>query len=357
MKIVDVSAYTCRQRIQHPYVWRRGLLGSGEEAEHTVIRISTDEGVEGVAVVGRGAIVADLVRRRLRPMLVGRDPLLREQLWHEVWELDRIEELPIYMLGAVDVALWDLLGRLTARPVYELAGGAWRQVPCYASTVTYRDVPQYLRIADRCLEAGFRAIKLHAWGEVRRDAELAHALRRHVGDEVTLLYDGSAGFDLVDALRLGHELEDAGFLWYEEPMREFSIHAYARLCAALDIPVLAAETSDGVHFNAADFIHYDAADMIRTSTHFKGGMTGALRVAHLAEAHHLRAEVHGGGLTNLHLACAIPNNSYFEVLVMDEPAVFAEEVDGDGTIAPPEGPGFGFDFDWKALAEEAVVVA
>ena len=88
-------------------------------------------------------------------------------------------------------------------------------------------------------------------------------------------------------------LEDYGFYWYEEPMREFDLTSYRKLADSLDIPVLAAETSDGVHWNAATWIDMAALDMVRTSSFYKGGLTGALKIAHLAEAHGMKAEVHG----------------------------------------------------------------
>jgi L-alanine-DL-glutamate epimerase-like enolase superfamily enzyme len=138
-------------------------------------------------------------------------------------------------------------------------------------------------------------------------------------------------------------LEEADYFWYEEPMREFSIEAYKRLCDALTIPVLAAETSDGAHYNVADFIARGAADMVRTSTHYKGGITGGLRIAHLAEAFNLRAEVHGGGLPNLHLACAVPNTTYYESLVFSNPILVEAGIGPDGCISPPEVPGIGWE--------------
>jgi L-alanine-DL-glutamate epimerase-like enolase superfamily enzyme len=126
-------------------------------------------------------------------------------------------------------------------------------------------------------------------------------------------------------------------------MREFNIDAYRRLAKAVDIPLLSAETSDGAHYNVADFIAFDAAHMVRTSTHYKGGITGGLRIAHLAEAFNLRAEVHGGGLANLHLACAIPNATYYESLVTSLPIDVESGIGSDGAISPPQAPGIGWE--------------
>jgi L-alanine-DL-glutamate epimerase-like enolase superfamily enzyme len=352
MKIIDVKAYAIREEIQ-PYMWRAGLPASGSFKETTVLRLVTDEGLEGVATFRRGAIAIDLIERRLKKMLLGQNPLLKEKLWRDLWELDRSEEFPIYMMGGVDVALWDLTAKAAGLPLYQLLGGFSEKVPAYASTVTYDSIDQYLSIADQILERGFKAIKLHAWGDAKKDAELAMALRKHVGDGIALMYDGSGGFDLQQSIWLGKQLEEAGFLWYEEPMREYNIHNYKRLCEELTIPVLSAETSDGCHYNAADFILFGAADMIRTSTHLKGGITGALRIAHLADACGMKAEIHSGGLPNLHLACAIPNNSYYEIIISGDPIASNFKMDREGYVAPPACSGTGEQFDWEVLERTA----
>lgn len=343
MKITAVEADVRTEPIVDQFVWRRGLPGSGTASETIELTIHTDEGVSGVAHGSRGAIVRDIVDRRLRDELVGADPLMKEHLWHRIWEIDRIEELPIYGLGLVDIALWDLTAKLAGLPLYTMIGGYRDRIPAYASTVTFATTEEFLDVADQCLAAGFRAIKLHAWGDARRDAALCQALRAHVGPDIALMYDGSAGFDLIDAIWLGRALGEADYLWYEEPMREFSIGAYARLREKIDVPLLSGETSDGAHFNIADFISARAADLVRTSTHYKGGITGALRIAHLADAYHMRAEVHGGGLANLHLACAIPNTTYYESLVRTNPIRVEAGIGPDGCISPPDRPGIGWE--------------
>jgi L-alanine-DL-glutamate epimerase-like enolase superfamily enzyme len=328
-----------------PFVWRRGLLGSSPDGQAAVLRIGTDSGATGVATAtrpGMAAAVEDIVDRVLRAELVGKDPLQREFLWHRLWEIDRTEELPLPALGLVDIALWDLAGRLTDQPTWQVLGGFRTKIPAYASTVTFRDVPEYLDVASRCLEIGYQAIKLHAWGDARADAELGRRLREHVGDDVPLMYDGSAGFDLPDAVHLGRALHDAGFLWYEEPMREFSVTAYARLATAVSIPLLVAETSDGAHMNSADFITAGAATFgVRASASTRGGITGAMRTAHLADAFRLRAEVLGDEIPSRHLSMAISNTTFYESLITDNQVPKKPEIDSEGFVHAPTGPGMG----------------
>ena len=343
MKITSVDLELQDVVIAHAYRWRQGLPRLSANQKTLKVTIRTDEGIIGISHTSYGTIMHDVFTRGLRDIIIGQNPLNKEDIWKRVLELDRLEEIPIYGLGVVDMALWDLTAKVAGLPVYQVLGGFRDSIPAYASTVTFETTEEFLDVADQCIAAGFRAIKLHAWGDARRDAALCQALRKHVGPDVALMYDGSAGFDLLDAIYLGLSLGEAVYLWYEEPMREFSIEAYRRLREKIDVPLMAGETSDGVYFNIADFIAANATDLVRTSTHYKGGFTGGLRVAHIADAFHMRAEVHGGSLPNLHLACAIPNTTYYESLVTSNPIVVEPGIDSNGFISPPQTPGVGWD--------------
>lgn len=345
MKIIGVDAIRIRvPAVQPPYKWRSGLAGSSGVGYTAVLRITSDDGNCGVTFAhnfGAGAILPDLVERVLRDTLVGEDPLQREWIWHKLWEVDRIEELPLYILGMVDVALWDLAGRLANLPTWQLLGGFRTEIPAYASTTTFPSDSEFLDVADQCLELGYRAIKLHAYGNARDDARLCTALRSHVGDDVPLMYDGSAGFDLVDAVYLGRALSDAGYFWYEEPIREFSVTAYKWLSERVSVPLSVAETSDGAHMNTADFIASGCASFVRTSVELRGGFTGAMRTAHLADAFRLRAEPHGPQLTSRHLCMSISNATYFESIVHTNPVQRGPGVDRYGMLHAPTGVGVG----------------
>ncbi|WP_394770020.1 enolase C-terminal domain-like protein [Lacisediminihabitans sp.] len=329
-----------------PFVWRAGLPGSEPAADGAWLVIRTDAGVTGLAFALRGAMLQDVVDRRIRAELVGRDPIARELLWDRMWELDRIDRFPVFVQGIVDVALWDLAGKAVGLPVYQLLGSYRESLPAYASTVTFGSIEEYLDVADQCLELGFPAIKLHAWGDARRDARLSEALREHVGPDVPLMYDGSAGFDLLDATYLGKALSDADYLWYEEPMREFSVTAYKWLAERVDVPLIVAEVAEGSHMKTADFIAAGCAAAVRTSTGLRGGFTGAMRTAHLADAFLLRAEVHGPGEASRHLCMSISNTTYYESLIVSNPVRRPAEVDASGNIHAPTLPGVGFEEAW-----------
>jgi len=353
------------------YHWRDGLprgyggaARSGDKAYTAYIKVETDEGITGMAAINRGQLIADLVRRRLKHF-IGMNPLLTEKLWHEIWEVDRMEEFPLYALGLLDIACWDIKARKANMPLYQLIGGNDPRVPAYASTVTWDTMGEFEQHIKECQEEGFFAFKLHAWGDVKRDSTLSHNLRQWVGDDADLMFDASAGWDYVDAQKFGRELEDAGFLWYEEPMREFDLPSYAELCRNLDIAILGAENADGVHWNAATWIQYRALDMIRCDSHYKGGITGAIKIAHLAESFGMRAQVIHGGYANshanLHLCAAIPNNDYYEAIVINSQQIKNIKMQGDlavidGYITAPEAPGIHPHPDWNTIEREAVLV-
>lgn len=309
-----------------------------------MLRIGTESGAEGVALAprrGAGTVLKDIVDRVLRDALIGEDALQREWLWHRLWELDRTEELPLYVLGIVDTALWDLAGRVANQPTWQILGGFRRSIPAYASTVTFATTEEYLDVISQCLELGYPAIKLHAWGDAHADARLCAAVRKHVGPDVPLMYDGSAAFDLPDAVYLGDALADADYLWCEEPIREFSVTAYKWLSERVRVPLCVAETSDGAHLNTADFIASGAASYVRTSAELRGGITGAMRIAHVADAFRLRAEVHGMGIYSQHLCMAIPNTTYYESLVMSTKVTREPVVDARGLVHAPAAIGMG----------------
>lgn len=344
MKITHVEAWSVDIPAPSPaFRWRAGLPGSAPAGARGILRIGTDTGATGVAFAARPGsahVLQDLVDRVWRDELIGQDPLQREQLYHRVWELDRLEEFPLPFLGLIDVALWDLAARAAGLPLWRLLGGARTKIPAYASTSTFESTEEFLAVADRALEQGYTAIKLHAWGDPYRDAALCSALREHVGPHVPLMYDGSAGFDLPDAIRVGRALSDADYLWYEEPIREFSISAYSELARAVRVPLLSAETSDGAYMNSADFVRAGAASFgLRISADLRGGISGAMRTAHLADAFRVRAEPHGMGEPERHLCMAVSNATYYESLVTHVEQERTDGIDRTGHLLAPVGPG------------------
>lgn len=364
MRIDSFTCWTVEVERSPEYIWRNGLPVSdsdtppGSKPRHAVIRMETSEGIVATTIRPHGDAILDMVRRRYHHF-IGENPLLTEKMWHLVWEVDRIEEFNIRALGILDMMCWDVKSQKAKMPVYQLLGGNDPKVPAYASTVTWPTLEEYERHIKLCQDVGFKAFKLHAWGDVERDKELSIKLREWVGPDADLMFDGSAGWDYVDSLEVGKVLQDQGFLWYEEPMREFFLGSYRKLADKLDIPILGAETSDGVHWNVASWIEDRALDMVRVSTTMKGGFTGSMKVANTAESFGMRAQVHGMGLENAQLCAAITSNDYYEQIVVNEEHIKGLKNNGalsivDGYLTVSDEPGLGYKFDFDELDQTAL---
>jgi len=358
VKITDIKCYVFSREGGPPaFHWRQGLTipdFTGHTLYSAVLRVDTDEGITGHAG-GPGYRLAEIVAGYYKADFIGRNPLNSEVIAAREWELRR---LGVPEVGIMDRACWDIKSQKAQLPLYQLLGGNDPRVPAYASTVTWDTMDEYERHIKECMDIGFFSFKLHATGDAKWDARLAHNLRQWVGDDADLMFDASDGWDYVTSLWFGRQLEDAGYLWYEEPMREYDLASYAQLCADLDIPILGAETCEGAHWNMATWIHMRALDMVRVSTR-KGGYTGAMKTAHLAESFGMRAQVHG---YDPHLCAAIPNNDYAEILVIDSeqikalPTSLSHGPVVDGYVTTSDEPGLGPQPDWAELEKRAVLV-
>ena len=332
-----------------PYHWRDGIMPSGPKGRAALLRILTDEGIEGLSPCGGGVDIEEV-----KWQLIGTDPLDRERTWQSFWRNLRSSRLGL-AIGAVDCALWDLFGKVSNMPVYKLLGGMRDRIPAYASTVTLDSLEEYMDLAKVCLQKGYKAIKLHAWGRLEQDAELCRALRKTVGDDIELMYDASSMFNIFeDAVWFGRQLEEQGFFWYEEPMDHFNMTALARLAAELDIPLAVAEATYGGPWDALAQIKAGAADIILTGPldAYKGGFTGVMKTAHICEGFGIMCAIHGGSIASLHAACAIYNTKYFERLVPEKyyapPGIVdaSTEIDSQGYARPWDKPGLGIEVDW-----------
>ena len=173
-----------------------------------------------------------------------------------------------------------------------------------------------------------------------------------------LMSDPVAEYTLDEAIRVGRDLERLHYLWLEEPFRDFELYKYQRLCETLDIPIAATETTRGAHWGVAQVIAQKAADIVRADVSWKDGITGTLKICHMAEAFGLNCEIHTTtmnymDLVNLHVSCAVRNCKYFEYFVPEEEFMFPMKdrlpIDRNGNIHVPEGPGVGADLDWELI--------
>ena len=379
MKISNVEVITFRTTTrQQPTKWGYGVWGDERETTQSITKISTDEGIAGYMVGGSRVCMEEVIK----PMLLGEDPLNRENLWNWMDQLATFgHSLPEHEMGVVDCALWDLFGRMASLPVSTILGGARQRVKAYASTHPNMGKPEdYAAHALACKRQGYKAYKVHAYicwnphtwapapqlpGFPREDVEVCKAVREAVGDDMVLMLDPFGVYTLEQALWVGRELEKLGYYWLEHPMIETRIDAYRRLTRELDIAVLAPEHVPGGLFSRAEWVLQGASDMIRID-HNYGGITGCYKLVNVAQAFGIQCEMHGGGWANIQILGATTEATceYFERGLLrpdfdyETPPPYLKAIcdplDGDGNVILPQAPGLGMEFDWDCINDNLV---
>ncbi len=332
-----------------------------------LLRLVTDEGVEGHAFLGTSSNPASLdgpmLIRFLKPIVMGEDPLDRERLNKLLWS--RVRFATVRSIGAVDVALWDIAGKKAGLPIHRLLGTSRDKIGAYASSEIHGSREAYVEQAKHYQSTGWQAYKIHPPQRWQEDIKVCEAVRKAVGDDYRVMLDSTWSYRYEEALRVGRAIEEMGFYWYEDPLHDQDIYNYVKLKQKLDIPILATEFPIGGLDAYIPWVTERATDMLRGDVAVKGGITTILKVAHLAEAFRMNMEVHHGGnslnnVANLHVILAIRNTEYFEVLLPDQMQKYGlvEDitVDREGFVHAPTAPGLGANIDFDLIDKKKVGV-
>jgi L-alanine-DL-glutamate epimerase-like enolase superfamily enzyme len=368
MKITDltITLFSWDDLPSRQFGRHTGRMPAGK-SELGLVKVLTDEGIEGHAFLGssnRGASydAASLIRF-LKPLVLEQDPLDRERLYQQMWARNR--NTTYRCIGAVDIALWDLAGKVAGLPIHRMLGTFRESIPAYCSSEVLPSKEAYAEEAVRIRDSGIQAYKIHPPAIWQQDIEICRNVRAAVGDSYRLMLDSTWSYNYVEALRVGRAIEELGYYWYEDPLDADDITNYVKLRQKLDIPVMATEYSPGGFQAYAPWITMQATDFLRGDVAVKGGITSLLKTAHLAEAFHMNLEVHHGGnslnnVANLHVILAIPNTEYFEILLPDATQKYGLVDDitvaRDGTVKPPEGPGLGASIDFDLIERKKTAV-
>lgn len=332
-----------------------------------LLEIRTDEGAVGRSFLGAsgpGADVdANLLIRNLKPAVMGKDPHDRELIHQSLH--GRARSATIRAIGAIDVAVHDLCGILAGLPVHQLLGSYRRSIPAYASSPLHFSIEAYCDEALFWKERGVKAYKLHITGDVKTDIAICTAVRRTVGDDYVLMLDAGFSYDYPQAVKVGRAIEELDFLWYEDPLGQWSIPNYVKLKQKLDVPIMATELPFAGFDMYAAWLHNQATDYLRGDVAFKGGITTLMKTAHLAEAFDMNFEVHHGSnsinnAANLHVMMAIRNCEYYEYLLPEAIINYGlvNEIvpDKDGLVHAPMKPGLGVEIDFDLIERKKISV-
>ena len=370
MKSVDLKCFPLK-----------GPIGEGQatsqeawtEVTILVVRLETDTGLVGW---GEGyaryapPVYQGLIERLIKPIIIGADPFAVEMLWQQMFRVftGRSGGVLIEALSAIDIALWDIMGKAVNQPLYKLLGHNGRkQLAAYAAAIGWTDDETAEAQIRQCLRWGFKEIKVRLGPPVAAAARRAAFVRRIAGPDIRLSADANRMLDLDDALVLARRLADLDYYWFEEPIAPDDLEGYRILKAKAPIRVAAGEseyTASGI----APLLSERLVGVVQPDVTRSGGITETRKIIALASAFHVPYAPHVGfsgaicAAASLHLGAAAPNFISYECMIFASPfrdeltttPVASRETLRDGCIAVPDGPGLGVEVSEAALERYAM---
>lgn len=337
------------------------------QGEIHVLHVKTDEGIEGICTVGdaRYTTMRGEDLEQLRVLAIGEDPFDRERLFDKCTAATRGMFTLVGWHGAFDNCLWDIAGKAEGKPVCDLVGRARESCPAYYNNggATTEAAAEDSQVA---VEKGFGAVKDHYRGTGAENAGWFRTTREAVGPDIALFHDAAGcDYDLDEAIQVGRLLEELDYRWFEEPLEDRDQQGLRTLCEAVEIPIVAPETMMNDMVLSALWLESGATDLLRVNA--RHGLTGILRLARLAESMGTTIEPNGPGgnfgLVHAHLACAVENTSYYEYFPNGSRDEAGKEigltnppVPSGGSIQPPEGVGWGAEWDDTYFEKKRVAV-
>ena len=360
------------------------------------LKIVTDDGVYGLGdatLNGRELAVASYLADHVAPLLIGRDARKIEDTWQYLYKGAYWRRGPVTMtaIAAVDMALWDILGKTVDTPVYQLLGGASRESVMVYGHANGATEDETVQAVQQYIALGYKAVRaqcaipgvLHAYGVGRGTLyyepaqkgmplesvwsteryldfvpPLFDRLRREVGFDVHLLHDVHHRLTPIEAARLGRALEPYRLFWLEDPVPAENQAAFRTIRQHTTTPIAVGEVFNTI-YDAAQLIEEELIDYIRMTVVHGGGISHLRKIAALAELHHVRTGSHGAtDLSPVAMAAALHFDLSVHNFGIQEYMRHTDETDrvfphaytfGNGALHPGERPGLGVDID-EALA-------
>ncbi|CAN5688274.1 D-galactarolactone cycloisomerase [soil metagenome] len=359
MKIVSVKTIPITHVVERPvYMFERALY-------HLLVRIETDEGMVGYGEVCDSyactypLTVQALIDEAFKPLLAGEDPMDLERLGLKLrgWTRRRLGDqgIAIQASSGIEIALWDLIGKIRGQSVSQLLGRVRARVPVYASSTVLEEGPPevHLKLLEPCLSRGVRAVKVRLGLDFRRDLVTLRALRALLDDDIQMMVDGGEHYTVRTALEIAHTLRDLGIRFFEEPIPQLNREGIARLVEKSPVPI-----AYGEHlFLTQDFqdcLIHRRADVIQPDAAISGGISECRRIAALAETFGVPVVPHSAAgplalAANVHLSASLPNLWMLEYTftfdrvwseMLKEPILSPSAI-SDGQLKVPDGPGLG----------------
>jgi L-alanine-DL-glutamate epimerase-like enolase superfamily enzyme len=343
--------------------------------ETLIVKVHTDAGITGVGEVDSSSLVAKAIIeaplshkicRGLAECVVGQDPFEIDRLIHRMYEGSIFfgrQGAAIQAMSGIEIALWDIVGKATERPVYQLLGGGFRKKFRAYASILFGDTPaETEHIGHGLVAQGYRALKF-GWGPMGQseESDIAHvrAARQGIGKDVELMVDAGLAWDTATAIRRARQFEPFNLTWLEEPLHPDNLQGYARLCASNPPMRIAAgeEICDIKEFQ--QMMDVGGIDVAQVDVTRVGGLARSKRIGWDSYERHRLCVNHSyktgvNIAASLHFVAALPNTRFFEYCV--EQGALRQALTKqrfpvvDGDICVPEEPGLGVDLDEEIVA-------
>jgi L-alanine-DL-glutamate epimerase-like enolase superfamily enzyme len=328
--------------------------------EFVVTTVTTDNGLKGVGFgyttgVGGTAIEA-LINDYFANMLVGKDPQRVEEIWKFMYgQVHRCGTggINTFAIAAIDIALWDILGKFYNQPLYRLLGGARESIPVYGSGIDYNyTYEQLFQLLDEHIEKGYQTIKIKVgYDRIQDDLERIRRVKEHIGNR-QLLVDINQNWTAHHAIQAASQYDQFLLGWIEEPLPADDIAGHARLRRSMKTPLAIGE-SLYTKYQFADYLKAGAVDIVQADVGRVGGITEWMKIAHLADAFFCPVAPHFLLELSVSLLCAVPNGMILENVKggsLAELGVLKNSIIiENGFAKPPQLPGHGIEFDETKL--------
>jgi L-alanine-DL-glutamate epimerase-like enolase superfamily enzyme len=343
-------------------------LGHNVKRDLVLVKVTCEDGTVGYGEAHHAlspTAIAEIVRFSIAPLLTGADPFNTEGIWDLVYrhqiQTHGAGTAAVIALSGIDIALWDLRGKLLNQPVYRILGGTHRRIRAYAGGLSlgYEPLDALEKEVRHIVEKGYSAIKLRVGQGVKEDARRVGHIRRTFGDDLDIALDAQTRYRVTDIPEIVKYCEENHVYWLEEPFTPDNICAFQTIRRHTSIPIAAGEN----HFTKQafrDLLESRAVDIIQADCTKAGGITEVQKIAAMAAASHLSLAPHTSQsmistAANVHLLCAIPNGLIYEADLapvnpfrddLSDPALVVKE----GYIEPNDQPGLGLHIDEELLA-------
>jgi L-alanine-DL-glutamate epimerase-like enolase superfamily enzyme len=344
IKITGIETDVLKRPPGTPYY--DAIHGFGTESGSVVLRIRTDAGFTGWAsssfgtIAGGPRVVQAILQEEVKPVLLGKDPAFPRRIRADLWkalEYQGVGGATQFAIAAVDIAIWDILGKSAGLPVYKMLGAFRDRMPVYSMCGWYYDndddLSHFKRVISEAVEQGYPAVKIKVGrGSLDDDARRIRLAKEVLGKDRRLMVDANQVFNRNDALRRGRVYQELGCFWYEEPLPPQDMEGYTELARELDMRIATGENLN-TKYAFADLIARKGADVVQPDNRRAGGVTEWMEIAAIADANGLELASHGGGAPNLNMVLAMPNAIYMETS--------GPQKIKNGEVAAPEEPGMG----------------